>query len=92
MNEDLGYGFEAINNNTTDVGTELVRRMDDGSVKVVISCRAIIQAKTNINININIIDQKEFELAKEIFQVKVDDFVRQVKEIAVEQGVPFINL
>lgn len=92
MNQDIGFGYEAIQNNVTDIGTDIVKNLDDGSKKVIVNCRAVIQANTSLNITMTLVDSKEFEIGKSLFQEKINEFVNLAKEIAIQQGVPFVQL
>ena len=90
--ENLGFGYESISNNVTDIGTDIVKRLEDGTAKTIVNCRAVIQANTSLNITMTVIDRFEFENAKELFQPKVDEFVSQAKGIAIAQNVPFVHI
>lgn len=92
MTENLGFGYEAIKNNVTDIGTDIVKTLEDGNKKVIVNCRAVIQANTSLNITMTVLDNNEFLIGKELFQEKVNEFVSLAREIAVQQEVPFVQL
>lgn len=92
MNRSLGFGFEAIETSASNFGTDIVKNMEDGNKKVVVTCSATIMAGESLNLVMHVVDRFEFENGKEGFQAEVDKFVKMAKQRAIEQNVPFVSV